>query len=148
MLWIAQLRRAQPAESDGGATSSTFSQQPTANGNHSTASSAPNLPRRRTNAAASAQANAAQVIIGLRLAPCTPHPVHQATPEQRQLVTRIRATKCYYEILSISKDASDDDIKKAYRKLALKLHPDKNCADGADEAFKGICAVFAVEATE
>lgn len=62
----------------------------------------------------------------------------QATPEQRQLVTRIRSTKCYYEILSISKEASDDDIKKSYRKLALKLHPDKNCADGADEAFKGM----------
>lgn len=31
-----------------------------------------------------------------------------------------------YEILGITKDASDDDIKRAYRKLALKCHPDKN----------------------
>ncbi|KAK2149764.1 hypothetical protein LSH36_437g02101 [Paralvinella palmiformis] len=34
--------------------------------------------------------------------------------------------RCHYEILNISRDANDDDIKKSYRKLALKFHPDKN----------------------
>src|SRR5437868_4244404 len=40
----------------------------------------------------------------------------------------------YYEILGLAKNATEDDIKKAYRKLAMKHHPDRNQGDGAKKA--------------
>lgn len=51
-------------------------------------------------------------------------------------VHSINKCKNYYEVLGVTKDAGDEDLKKAYRKLALKFHPDKNHAPGATDAFK------------
>lgn len=48
----------------------------------------------------------------------------------------------YYAILGIAKTATEEEIKKSYRKLALKLHPDKNRAPGANEAFKKVSQSF------
>lgn len=50
---------------------------------------------------------------------------------------RVKLCKDFYEILGVQKDFSEDELKRSYRKLALKFHPDKNHAPGATEAFKG-----------
>jgi hypothetical protein len=64
------------------------------------------------------------------------------TSDQLVQVRRIIAKKCYYEILEVNRNASDDEIKKAYRKLALRFHPDKCRAPQAEEAFKKISKAF------
>ncbi|KAI0741605.1 hypothetical protein C8Q80DRAFT_1260177 [Daedaleopsis nitida] len=73
-------------------------------------------------------------------------PKKSYTPENLAVVKRVRACKVteYYEILSLKRDCEEAEVKKAYRKLALALHPDKNGAPGADEAFKMVSKAFQV----
>ena len=55
------------------------------------------------------------------------------------------ATKDYYNVLGVSKNASDEELKRAYRKLAMKYHPDKNPnKKEAEERFKEINEAYAV----
>jgi|TARA_B110001450_G_scaffold157339_1_gene146627 DnaJ-class molecular chaperone len=48
----------------------------------------------------------------------------------------------YYAILGVPRNAGDEDFKKAYKKLAIKFHPDKNHAPGASEAFKKVAKAY------
>ncbi len=55
------------------------------------------------------------------------------------------AKRDYYEVLGVSKDASKEEIKKAYRKLAMKYHPDRNPGDKeAEEKFKEAAEAYSV----
>ncbi|KAI6172255.1 J domain-containing protein [Aphelenchoides besseyi] len=52
--------------------------------------------------------------------------------------------KDYYKVLGVAKGATDDEIKKAYRKMALKFHPDKNKEPGAEAKFKEVAEAYDV----
>ena len=62
------------------------------------------------------------------------------TAEQEQLAASIVRAKDHYSVLGLQRDATDAQIKSAYRKMAVKIHPDKNTAPSAEEAFKKVNA--------
>ncbi|KAA8531074.1 hypothetical protein F0562_005783 [Nyssa sinensis] len=64
------------------------------------------------------------------------------TEEQVQLIKQINRSKDYYAVLGVEKSCSVEEIRRAYRKLSLKVHPDKNKAIGSEEAFKKVSKAF------
>jgi len=50
----------------------------------------------------------------------------------------------YYDLLEVKPDANETELKKAYRKAAIKYHPDKNFAPDAEEKFKDISKAYQV----
>ncbi|CAJ1975457.1 unnamed protein product [Sphenostylis stenocarpa] len=64
------------------------------------------------------------------------------TEEQVSIIREIKRKKNFYEILGLEKSCTVEDVRKSYRKLSLKVHPDKNKAPGAEEAFKAVSKAF------
>src|SRR3970040_1074625 len=54
------------------------------------------------------------------------------------------ARRDYYDVIGVSRDSSPEEIKKAFRKLAMQYHPDRNKDDGAEARFKEIGEAYEV----
>ncbi|KAF8401463.1 hypothetical protein HHK36_012402 [Tetracentron sinense] len=64
------------------------------------------------------------------------------TEEHVKLIREVKKNNDYYAILGVEKSCLVEEIRRAYRKLSLKVHPDKNKAPGSEEAFKKVCKAF------
>ena len=54
------------------------------------------------------------------------------------MLAEVALAKDYYKVLGLTRDASESEVKKAFRQLARQYHPDKNKADDAEEKFREI----------
>ncbi|KAH8416165.1 hypothetical protein KR222_009519, partial [Zaprionus bogoriensis] len=63
---------------------------------------------------------------------------HSFSIEMLDVVQKVLRCRSHYEVLRISHHATYSEVKRAYKRLALRLHPDKNRAPGAEEAFRRI----------
>lgn len=63
---------------------------------------------------------------------------HRFSIEMLDVVQKVLRCRSHYEVLRISQHATFSEVKRAYKRLALRLHPDKNRAPGAEEAFRCI----------
>ncbi|KAL2341771.1 hypothetical protein Fmac_009711 [Flemingia macrophylla] len=75
-------------------------------------------------------------------APSPPREARNYTDENVSLIREIKSKSDYYAILGLEKSSSVEEIRKAYRKLSLKVHPDKNKAPGSEDAFKKVSKAF------
>ena len=56
----------------------------------------------------------------------------------------VHVGKSFYEILEVERDATDEELKKAYREKALQFHPDKNDHPDAEDVFKKVAEAYEV----
>lgn len=105
----------------------------------STSSSSSSSRRTSTPASASSSSSRSNGAPRARRAQTTPT---SKPPVVDKNVKQILNCKDFYEVLGVSTNCTSSELKKAYRKLSLKFHPDKNKSPGADEAFKYIARAY------
>ena len=132
--WLAKAAAAVKKQQKAQSSSSSSSSRPSGPGtSRQSASSA------RTNASSSGSPR-------MRRAASAPTTSSANARPTDPIVIEIlgKRTGHYYNILGVNNTASESVIKKAYRKLALKLHPDRNQTPGAADAFKRISEAYSV----
>lgn len=72
-----------------------------------------------------------------------PETQREFTPADQQVCREVIRSKDYYSVLGVERSCTDADLKKAFRKKALKVHPDKNACPQSSEAFKKVNAAMA-----
>lgn len=96
------------------------------------------VPRRRATAPASAGASG-----GSTAGSSGGAPGRSYTAAQETIASTVKNAKSLYDVLGVAKTASDDQLRKAYMKLSRKVHPDKNSAPSAQDAFKRLGHAYA-----
>jgi DnaJ family protein B protein 12 len=71
-----------------------------------------------------------------------------ASVNDEEICATILGEKDYYALLGVDKNASDEEIKKAYRKKSLKCHPDKNKSEKSHDAFKKLSQAYSCLSNE
>lgn len=118
------------------------------NGHHRTSGGNENSTRANASATTSTHSTSASSTGSSSQQPQSGSNGRAYTDEQVKVVEQILKAKeggrgAHYRVLGLERDATESQIKKAYRKISLKVHPDKNAAPHSDEAFKAVGLAYA-----
>ena len=145
---LSQVERLQKSSTNSGQSSNDNHSNGNGNGNHRASSSS--STRNRTVPESRSQPPPATSSTSTSTSASTTDSNGRGfTAAQEKIVKEIMKIKrsggrhMHYNVLGVSSTATENELKKAYRKLALKLHPDKNSAPEADEAFKLVGMAYA-----